>query len=248
MELKALIIDDEEAARVSLMKLLEWNAPEIVVAACCKSVDEGLEAIGLHHPNVIFLDIEMPVKNGFDLLKEVQEVNFEIIFITAYDEFAIEAFKQHALAYLLKPIDEEELRIAIKRVKQQLPNSFNESSIVKLFDSLKIQQPQLNKIAIPTMEGLELIKVESIIRCSSEGNYTRIYLLNDETILVSKTLKQIENQLSAYSQFVRVHNSHMVNLLFVKRYQKGKGGSLIMDDLSMVPVSRARKEFLLDQF
>ena len=248
MDLKALIIDDEEAARVSLMKLLEWNAPEVEIAACCRNVDEGLKAIEVHQPDLIFLDIEMPLKNGFDLLNEVKEINFEIIFITAYDEFAIEAFKQHALAYLLKPIDEEELRIALKRAKQQRPNQMNETTLVKLFDSLKIQQPQLNKIAIPTLDGLELIRLDTIIRCNSEGNYTQIHRTNNEKILVSKTLKQIENQLSSYSQFIRVHNSHLVNLLFVKRYKKGKGGSLIMEDDAIVPVSRTRKEYLLDHF
>ena len=245
-KLKAIIVDDEEAARITLSKLLEWNAPDVLVTASCSSVDEGLHAIKMHNPDIVFLDIEMPVKNGFELLKAVEQINFEVIFITAYDEFAIDAFKQHALAYLLKPVDEEELKTAIARAKKQLPYRINEAVLLELFETLKVQKPQFNKIAIPTLEGLELINVDHIIRCNSEGNYTMIHQKNNEKLLVSKTLKQIEQQLSPYEQFIRVHHSHLVNLFFVKRYQKGKGGNLIMEDNSRIPVSRARKENFLD--
>lgn len=244
-KLKTIIIDDEEAARITLAKLLEWNAPEVEILDQCANVDDGIKAIQTHRPDLIFLDIEMPVKNGFDLLQEYGDIDFEVVFVTAYDQFAVEAFKRHALAYLLKPVDEDELKIVVDRAKRQLSTPLNENTLTKLFESLQLNQPGFNKIAIPTLEGLELIKIDHITRCSSDGNYTNIFLSNDDSLLVSKTLKQIEEQLQAYRQFVRVHHSHLVNLLFVKRYQKGKGGSLVMEDGAIVPVSRARKDMLL---
>jgi two-component system LytT family response regulator len=246
--LKAIIIDDEEAARITLSKLLEWNAPDVNIVALCSNVDDAIHCIHKHQPDLIFLDIEMPVKNGFDLLQEIGTINFEVVFVTAYDQFAVEAFKRHALAYLLKPVDEDELKIVIDRAKKHITSPLNEETLSKLFESLQIQQPTFNKIAIPTIEGLELIKVDQIVRCSSDGNYTYIHLSVADPILVSKTLKQIEEQLQQYNQFVRVHHSHLVNLFFVKRYQKGKGGSLVMEDNSIVPVSRSRKDQLLSQF
>lgn len=246
--LKAIIIDDEEAARITLSKLLEWNASDVDIVDLCSNVDDAIRSIRLHQPDLIFLDIEMPVKNGFDLLQQIGEINFEVIFVTAYDQFAVEAFKRHALAYLLKPVDEDELKIVIERARKHVSAPLNEATLVKLFESLQLQQPAFNKIAIPTLEGLELIKVDQITHCSSDGNYTYIFRSNNEPLLVSKTLKQIEEQLASFSQFVRVHHSHLVNLFFVKRYQKGKGGSLIMEDNAIVPVSRSRKDQLLSQF
>lgn len=247
-KLKVIIIDDEEAARITLVKLLEWNDPDVEVIALCANADEGKIAIKNLHPDIVFLDIEMPVKNGFDLLKELPNIDFEVIFVTAYDQFAIEAFKQHAIAYLLKPVDEDELKVSLERARKQMSTTLNEETLTKLFESLQKQQPAFNKIAIPTLDGLELIKVENIIRCSSDGNYTYIYHGKREPLLVSKTLKQIEEQLRGFSQFIRVHHSHVVNLFFVKRYRKGKGGSLVLEDDTIIPVSRSRKDTLLSQF
>ena len=172
----AIIIDDEEGARVTLKKLLEWIAPEINIIAQCASADEGIRAIEESHPDIVFLDIAMPVKNGFDLLQELQAVNFEVIFITAYDQFAVEAFKKHAIAYLLKPIDEQELLIAINRAKKQLADPMDESTIIQLFQSLQSKIPGFSKVAIPTIDGLELISIDQISHCSSNGNYTNIYM------------------------------------------------------------------------
>ena len=246
--LKAIIIDDEEAARITLSKLLEWNAPDVNIVELCSNVDDAIRCIHKHQPDLIFLDIEMPVKNGFDLLQEMGKIDFEVVFVTAYDQFAVEAFKSHALAYLLKPVDEDELKIVIDRAKRHISSPLNEETLTKLFETLQIQQPAFNKIAIPTIEGLELIKVDQIVRCSSDGNYTHIHLSNAGPLLVSKTLKQVEEQLNSFSQFIRVHHSHLVNLFFVKRYQKGKGGNLVMEDNTIVPVSRSRKDELLSQF
>ena len=246
--LKAILVDDEEPARVTLSKLLEWNAPDIRLAAACSHVVEAIEAIRQHRPDLVFLDIEMPRKNGFDLLHELGAVDFEVIFVTAYDQFAVEAFKRHALAYLLKPVDEDALRVVLDRARRQLATPVTEAYLEQLFQALRTMHPKFNKIAIPTMDGLELLEVDTIVKCASDGNYTHIQLFGQSPLLVSRTLKQIEEQLSSYAQFIRVHNSHLVNLCFVKRYQKGKDAYLIMEDGSAVPISRSRKESVLSNF
>ena len=247
-KLKAIIVDDEEAARVSLQKLLEWNAPEVEVLDLCPGVDAAIRSIRKKDPDLVFLDIEMPVKNGFDLLQEIGQITFEVIFVTAYDQFAIEAFKRHALAYILKPVDEDELKAVVDRAKRHTHDPLNEETLLQLFETLQVQQPGFKKIAIPTMDGLELIKVDEILRCTSEGNYTYIHQADSDPLLVSRTLKDIEEMLSQYKKFVRVHHSHLVNLFYVKRYQKGKGGNLVMDDDTIIPVSRSRKDALLSKF
>jgi two-component system LytT family response regulator len=247
-ELKAIIVDDEEPARVTLAKLLEWTAPNIRIVDACSGVDEALKAIRRHQPQLVFLDIEMPVKNGFDLLEEVGKVDFEVIFVTAYDQFAVEAFKRHALAYLLKPVDEEALKVVVERAHKQVATPINEEYLVNLFTSLRVINPKFNKIPIPTMDGLELVEVDEIVRCASDGNYTHLHFSTRPPMLISKTLKQVAEQLEPYSQFVRVHNSHLVNLCFVKRYQKGKDGYLILEDETAVPISRSRRDAVLSNF
>ena len=246
--IRAILVDDEEAARVTLSKLLEWNASDVEVVATCDSVDNALNAIASYNPDLVFLDIEMPVKNGFDLLQSVDRLDFEVIFVTAYDQFAIQAFKHHAIAYLLKPIDEDELKDAIDRARKHIIDPLDTESLLNMFSMINEVKPSFNKIAIPTLEGLELIKVDKILQCSAEGNYTQIHRFDESPLLVSKNLKYIEDQLSNYKQFVRVHHSHIVNLEHVKRYIKGKGGSLILENGNSVPVSRARKDDLMEFF
>ena len=246
--IKAIIVDDEEPARVSLRKLLEWNAPDLKVIASCDSVDSALDAIQENKPDLVFLDIEMPVRNGFDLLQAIDRLDFEVVFVTAYDQFAIQAFKHHAIAYLLKPVDEEELNEAIDRVRKQLGTRINTESLMKMFTMLHQVKPGFNKIAIPTMEGLELIRTDRILHCSAEGNYTQIHIKDQPALLVSKSLRLIEEQLAGNPQFIRVHHSHIVNLEYVTRYIKGKGGYLVLDNNTTIPVSRTRKDDLLSHF
>jgi len=246
--IKVIIVDDEEPARVSLHKLLEWNAPDLEVIASCDSVDSALRAIQENKPDLVFLDIEMPVRNGFDLLQAVDRLDFEVVFVTAYDQFAIQAFKHHAIAYLLKPIDEDELNEAIERVRQQVSTRINSDSLMKMFTMLHQVKPGFNKIAIPTMEGLELIRMDRILHCSAEGNYTQLHIKDQPPLLVSKSLRFFEDQLADYPQFIRVHHSHIVNLEFVERYVKGKGGYLVLENNTSIPVSRTRKDDLLSRF
>lgn len=246
--IRAIIVDDEEAARVSLQKLLEWNAKDIEVVDLCSNVDSALKSIKQHRPNLVFLDIEMPVKNGFALLQEIDRLDFELIFVTAYDQFAIQAFKHHAIAYLLKPVDEDELNMALDQARKHILTPINAESLLNMFDMLSDLKPGFNKIAIPTLEGLELVRIDHIIQCSAEGNYTQVHRLSEGPLLVSKSLKFFEDQLVKHKQFLRVHHSHIVNLEYVKKYIKGKGGSIVLENNNTVPVSRARKDDLFKHF
>lgn len=245
--IRAIIIDDEEHGRITLHKLLEWVAPDMEVLTSCSGADEGIEAISRLAPNLVFLDIEMPVINGFEMLRRLKIINFEIIFTTAYDQFAVEAFKVNALDYLLKPISEDELANAIQKVRQVQSHAHTQEKLLQLFETLNQQKPDTQHVGIPTMEGMEFIEVSHIVNCVSEGNYTRIYLKDDESIFVSKTLKEIEQILGDYP-FFRAHNSHLVHLIYVKKYLKGKGGQLILKNGKVIPVSRAKKHALLDNF
>jgi len=240
--LSALIVDDEKHCQVSLAKMLEWYCPQIELMGACSNVDEGIEKIKSDKPDIVFLDIEMPVKNGFDLIQSFEEIDFHIIFTTAYDEFALQAFKVNAIAYLLKPIDKLDLESAISRITSLAAQPSGQQKLMEIYTLLKAQN-QVGRVAIPTLEGIEFIDPMSIIRCEAEGNYTRIYLTTLKQLYVSKTLKQITPILSA-EYFIRPHASHIVNFNFVKKYIKGTGGQLVLDDNTIIPVSRQRKKDL----
>ncbi len=244
MSLNAIIIDDEDHARGALKKLLEWNCPEVKILAACDHVDAALEAIKTYQPQLIFLDIEMPEKNGFDLVRECDNISFHIIFTTAYDEFALQAFKVNAIAYLLKPIDEEELKMSVERVKKLEAKSISKEALLESISQINSQETKLNKIAIPTSEGMEFIRVDQILRCASESNYTHIYLTTGSRVLVSKTLKEIEYLLSKHN-FFRVHSSHLVHLDHIEKYLNGRGGQVLMSNGEIIPVSRSKKAELL---
>ena len=241
--IKTLVIDDEPYSCEALVELLAKCCSDVVqVAEVCHSGAGALKAIQKHLPDLIFLDIEMPQMNGFELLEKVGKINFEIIFTTSYDQYAIKAIRMSALDYLLKPIDREELQMAIEKVKQSIrPRA---QQIEMLLQKLNNPGIPMNKIALPTMEGLQLVKIDSIISCTSDSNYTIFRIKGEEKILVSKTLKEIEELLSEYS-FLRVHHSSVVNLNEISKYVKGEGGYLVMSDGYHVDVSRSRKEMLL---
>jgi len=243
--IKAILVDDEKNSCEALLVLLRNNCPQVEVIAVCYSALDALQRIRQLHPQLIFLDIEMPHMNGFQLLNQLSEINFEIIFTTSYDQYAIKAFKFSALDYLLKPIDREELEKAVEKVTKKLNSNIHQQLDILL---QKINQPSatVQKIALPTMQGLELVSVESIITCSANNNYTEFSIADKKKILVSRTLKEIEELLEGYS-FLRVHHSHIVNLNAINRYIKGEGGYLIMNDGSTVDVSRSRKDFLLQK-
>ena len=241
--LKAVIVDDEPFCCTSLVMLLERYCPEVKVADICHSGEDGLIAIRENNPQIVFLDIEMPGMNGFEMLEKLSIINFEIIFTTSYDQYAIKAIHLSALDYLLKPIDREELQKAVQKVTQRSHHQIPQQLEILL---QKLHQPisSTQKIALPSMEGLQMIDVNSIISCASDSNYTIFLLKNKQKIIVSHTLKETEEMLEEYS-FLRVHHSHLVNLNEVSKYIKGEGGYLIMSDGSIVDVSRSRKEALL---
>ena len=240
--IKAIIVDDEPYSCESLVTLLERYCPAVKVADICYSGEVALSAIKEQQPQIVFLDIEMPRMNGFEMLEKLPEINFQIIFTTSYDQYAIKAIRFSALDYLLKPVDREELQKAVQKVTQR-----SHQSLPQQFELLlqKIHHPSsIQKIALPTMEGLQMVPVDSIISCSSDSNYTVFLLKHKKKIIASRTLKEIEEMLEEYS-FLRVHHSYIVNLNEVNKYIKGEGGYLTMSDESIVDVSRSRKEKLL---
>lgn len=241
--IKAIIIDDEIHCRKALTILLKDYCPDVQVAEQCSNGESGLTAIQRLKPDLVFLDIEMPNMNGFEMLERLPEINFKIIFTTGYDQYAIKAFRFSALDYLLKPVDREELQKAVQKVVHSLQSQLPQQMEILL---QKLHQPvsPIQKIALPTMEGLQMIAVDSIISCTSDSNYTIFLLKNKQKIIASRTLKEIEEMLDEYL-FFRVHHSYLVNLNEVNKYIKGEGGYLIMSDDSSVDVSRRRKEMLL---
>ncbi len=243
--IKAIIIDDEQYASALLATLLEKHCPEVLLLATCHDPRDAEQLIGLHQPELIFLDVEMPHLNGFQLLGGLKEKKFDVIFTTSYDQYAIMAIRYSALDYLLKPIDPEELKEAVKKFLQK-----NQQNISLQLDVLlsRLQQPVsvTNRIALPTMEGLQVIPVADIIFCSSSSNYTILTLRNKEKLTVSRTLKEIEEMLAEHP-FMRVHHSYLVNMQEVTKYIRGEGGSLMMSDGSQVDVSRSKKELLLQK-
>lgn len=243
--IKAVIVDDEPFCCSSLVILLERYCPEVKVAGIYHSGDDALEAIPEQQPQILFLDIEMPGMNGFEMLEKLPAINFEIIFTTSYDQYAIKAIRFSALDYLLKPIDKEELKSAVQKVIERSHHPFPQQLEILL---QRIHQPisSAQKIALPSMEGLQMIDVNSIISCASDSNYTVFILKNKKKITVSRTLKEMEEMLEEYS-FLRVHNSYLVNLQEIDRYVKGEGGYLVMSDGSNIDVSRSKKETLLNK-
>jgi two-component system LytT family response regulator len=239
----AIIIDDEPDCCESLSILLKKHCPEVNVAGIFNSAEKALYAISDLSPQLVFLDIEMPNMNGFEMLEKLPAIDFELIFTTSYDQYAIKAIRFSALDYLLKPIDREELQRAVQKVQSRLQKPLTQQLEILLQKVNKPANP-IHRIALPTMEGLKLVPVESIISCASEGNYT-IFLLKDKhKIVVSRPLKEVEEMLEDHS-FFRVHHSYMVNMNEIDRFIKTDGGYLIMSDGTAVDVSRSKKELLL---
>ncbi len=239
----ATIVDDEPYSCEALATLLERYCPDVKILDICYSASGALKSIKDQKPGILFLDIEMPHMNGFEMLEKLTEVDFELIFTTSYDQYAIKAIQFSALDYLLKPIDSEELQKSVQRAVNN-PKHLLPQQIAVLLQKLNHPTIPVNKIAIPTMEGLQMILVENIISCESDRNYTILFLKNKQKIIASRTLKDIEEMLGDYS-FARVHHSYVVNLNEVEKYIKGEGGYLLMSNGTTVDVSRSRKEILL---
>jgi len=240
--IKAIIVDDEPYCCETITTLLE-DSPDVEVVAVCYNAAAALAAIQKYSPDLVFLDVEMPKMNGFEMLEQLPAVNFDLIFTTSYDKYALKAIRFSAIDYLLKPVDQEELLNAVQKVIRR-----SQKPIAQQLEILmqKIHQPHtpISKIAMPTMEGLQMIPVDSIISCESDSNYTILLLKNNKKIVVSRTLKEIDELLEEHS-FVRVHRCYLANLNEVEKYVKGEGGYLVMSDGTTIDVARNKKEVLL---
>jgi len=241
--LNAIIVDDEAHSYKTLEVMLKRYCPEVNIIAKCTSGIDALKAIQELHPDLVFLDVEMPGMNGFEMLEQLNKINFHLIFVTSYDAYALKAIRFSAIDYLLKPIDREELQKAIQKVIKRMEAPLPEQLKIILE---KMHQPATssNKIALPTMEGLQMIPVQSIISCEADDNYTTLMLKNNKKIVVSCTLKVIEELLEENS-FIRVHRSYLVNLDEIEKYVKTDGGYVVMSDGSQIFISRNKKEELL---
>jgi len=244
--INAIIVDDEETSRITLSKLVEMYCPEVQVLELCDSVGSAKKAIEKSGPDLVFLDVEMPYRNGFALLEEIKSPGFNVIFTTAYNHYAIKAIKYSALDYLLKPIDGDELTRAIDKIRKQ------QSDKTKLMPDFELLLSNLQakgksvRIAIPTFDGLQMVNAEEIVKCTASESYTEIVLSKGSKLLVSRILKEYEELLSDLN-FFRVHNSCLINLSHVVKYVKGDGGYVIMSNGDSVEVSRRKKNELLNK-
>ncbi|PRX53948.1 LytR/AlgR family response regulator transcription factor [Flagellimonas meridianipacifica] len=244
--LKAIIIDDEQHCIDRLQLLLGNHSETIQVLGSYSSVEVGKKEIDRLKPDVVFLDIQLNEDTGFDLLSQFERIDFEVIFTTAFDNYAIQAFKFSALDYLLKPIAEDDLEQAVKKLIKQTGLRDTSQRIETLFHNFKREIGHSKKLAIPTMEGLVMVDVDKIIRLQSDVNYTHIFIATNTKITTSKTLKFFEEILDP-QQFFRTHKSHLVNLKYVVSYIKGKGGYVVLSNGSKLEVAVRRKDLLLQK-
>ena len=242
--LQTLIIDDEKRGRELLRMVLSTHCPEVKVIGEASNIKEAYNLIVQTDPDLIFLDIEMPGGTGFDLLSKFDEINFEVIFVTAFDKYAIKAIKFSAMDYLLKPVDEEELVKAIKKVEENQNKKSNKERINNLVSNVK-KTSDNQKIGLTSSDGLEFIEIKTILRCEADGKYTSVFLHDGKKLLVSKNLKEFEDLLTDYN-FFRIHHSHLVNLDYIKKYQSDRGGYVVMSDGSTITVSQRKKEDFLN--
>ena len=245
--IKTIIVDDEEHCLDTLNILLSDYCPQVQVLDRCLSGKKALDAIGKIKPELIFLDVEMPIMNGFELLGQFSQIPFSVIFTTSYDQYAIKAIRLSALDYLLKPIDPNELVVAVNKVGVQ-SNTPSEEQYRMLMNQIQHKEAGFSKIAVPTVEGFELVFADQLVYCEAADNYTRLFLKNKNKIVACRTLKEMEEVLQDFNSFLRVHHSYLVNLNEVTKYIRGEGGYLVMNDGSTVNVSRSRKDLLLKKF
>lgn len=243
--LRTILIDDEPRGISSMQKLLQINCPDVDVTGSCTDPEQAIEMVRNLHPDLIFLDIAMPVKNGFELLKELKGSNFEVIFVTAHNQFMIEAFHFSAIDYLLKPVEDNLLVDAVDRAKKRIAEKSGNKNIEAFLHNLRQKQsPQKMKLCIPSLKGFQVIELDDILYAESSGNYTNLYFSNNKMVCTSKPMHEYETLLED-AGFVRIHKSILVNLLHVKEYLRGEGGSVILSNGHEVEVARRKKDLLI---
>ncbi|HVG14551.1 MAG TPA: LytTR family DNA-binding domain-containing protein [Chitinophagaceae bacterium] len=244
--MKAIIIDDEEDSRKILASYLARYCADIEVCGFGQSVATGKEAIQKYNPDVVFLDIEMPYGNGFDLLDSIKEITFETVFVTAFDHYAIQALNQSAAYYLLKPISIDEVVNAVNKIRTERSEANYAHHSNVLLDNIRM--PVNQKIMLPTMEGSEIVSINTILYCEAVDNFTRFYLEGvANPLLICKTLKYFEEILKEH-RFLRIHRSHLINPDYVIRYTKGKGGSVTMKNNKELEMSAEKRQQFLGMF
>lgn len=244
--LRTVIIDDEAHIRETLGRLLAMHCPQVKLVGEASSVASGAKLIRDLHPQLVILDIRMDDGTGFDLLHRFETIDFKVIFITAYEKYAVLAFKFAAIDFLLKPVNPEELSDAVKRTETLIQEHFN-SQIQALEENLKTEFRQKKKIVLKTLENIYLVDLQNITHCESDGCYTYIHTTAGERILISKTLRDFDEMLCD-SGFYRVHKSYLINLAQIKRFEKHEGGYIILNNDCKIPVASRKREELLGLF
>lgn len=244
--LKTIIVDDQEFCTEIIKDMLEEHCPQVEIVAICHSGKDGLKAIKKHQPDLLILDVEMPGMTGFEMLKKISDIKFDLIFTTSFDKYSIQAIRYSALDYLLKPVIPHELKSAIERIEKEYMKSLGKK-LKQLFTNLYESKKKGEQIALPSSDGLQFIAITNIIHCESDSNYTTLFLNTKEKIVITKTLKEVEVLLEG-GDFFRVHNSHLINIRHIKKYVRGNAGYVVMSDGSTISISRNRKEEFLNQF
>lgn len=247
--LTAIIVDDEAHQQEYLSALLASHGPRLQLLNICASVAEALEKIPQHKPDVVFLDVEMPGKTGFDLLREIESIDFEVVFTTAFSKYAVEAFRVAAIDFLLKPLDPAALDATLTRLEERIAvksANHGEALLRNLLSNLKASDYIHQKIALPVTNGLVLVRLSEIIRCQVQGNYTVFFMTNGDQHVVCRTITECESTLMP-PKFRRVHQSHLINMGFMKKFIKGEGGEIELENGHRVPVSRRLRDELMKE-
>ena len=246
--LKTVIIEDELKSIEVLNYMLNRHVGnDVSVVATFESSQKALEYLNKNKVDLVLLDIQMPGMDGFELLDRVDKVDFDLIFITAFNNYATKAFRYYAVDYLLKPVIAEELIEAIKRVKEKKGLRYNKEDLIKIFTEIDRHQEIPTRLAVPTREGVEFIQLENILRLEADGNYTFIYLRNKKKLYTSKTLKTFD-ELLPKEKFYRPHQSHMIRIESMKKYIKTDGGYIVMEDGARISISRSKRQEFSDRF
>lgn len=243
--IRAILIDDEPLAVEVLGNDLKNYCPNIEIVAKCHSAKEGLKAIKEHKPDLIFLDIEMPWMNGFEMLEVIENIDFDVIFTTAYDQFAVQAFRISAIDYLLKPIDKDDLIIAVNKVGEKKEPHMSKQHLDVLMQNMA-PSGEHQRVALPSKNGFEFVLMQDILYCEADGNYTYFYMVDKKKRLISRPMKEVEKMLNDPS-FCRIHNSYLINLNQTQRYIRGDGGYVEMMDGTTLNVARSKKEELISK-
>ncbi len=242
--MKAVHIEDNPAARKNLASIIKEYCPEIELSGQASNVKKGIEVITIHKPDLVFLDIEMPDGTGFDVLRQLPQINFQVIFASSHEKYALRAIKFSALDYLLKPIDPDELLQAIEKAKSELEHHKTSQKIQTLIHNINDQSKEPTQLVLKDKYGIQIVSVKDIMHLEANGSYTKFFIHNQDSLLVSKGLKDYENMLPS-QQFFRCHQSHLINMDYLLRYDKRDGDYLILKDKSKIPLATRKKEVLL---